>query len=447
MSRRLILVDLYWTRDKDPRVPLGHASLLAALAVEPAIDVQSVTIPVNAETRSAEDVAGMLLRKTVGLPATEVDIAFGAYVWGEELLRPVLRLLRAGGFAGRIVLGGPQISYGSQDLDALYPEADAFVRGYGEDALRRIAMNSGPQDIDGVHWAQTMDLRRQAMVNLETLKSPWLTGTIPLEGQPFIRWETQRGCTYRCTFCQHREPGARLVRRELSLPRVEAEIDLFCESGVREIAVLDPIYNLAPHAVPVLQRFADRGYTGRLSLQCRAEAVTEAFLDAAQALDVCLEFGIQTIQENEGGAVRRKNKPEKIHWALEQVRNRGIRHEVSLIFGLPLQTVASFEESIQWCLERQVPVIKAFPLLALRGTELERDLARWDLVHTGDSMPRVVQSSTFNQDDWRAMACLSEALEKTEGHHPRRLEDLRPIAARCEPDELRWAPAPIRRAA
>jgi radical SAM superfamily enzyme YgiQ (UPF0313 family) len=420
---------------------------LAALAGEPAVDVQSVAIPVNTNTRSAEDVARELLRETVGLPATEVDIAFGAYVWGEELLRSVLRLLRAGGFAGRIVLGGPQISYGSQNLEALYPEADAFVRGYGEDALRRLAASSSKQDIPGVHWAQTKDIQHQATVNLETLKSPWLTGTIPLEGQSFIRWETQRGCTYRCTFCQHREPGERLVRKGLSLPRVEAEIDLFCQSGVREIAVLDPIYNLAPHAVQVLQRFADHGYTGRLSLQCRAEAVTEAFLDAAQALDVCLEFGIQTIHENEGRAVRRKNKPEKIDWALEQVRNRRIHHEVSLIFGLPLQTLASFEQSIQWCLERQVPVIKAFPLLALRGTQLERDLDHWDLVHTGGSMPMVVQSSTFNQDDWRAMACLSEALKETEEHHPSRLEDLRTIAARCEPDLLRWAPAPIRRAA
>ena len=31
MKRRIILLDLYWTRNKDPRIPLGHASLLTAL--------------------------------------------------------------------------------------------------------------------------------------------------------------------------------------------------------------------------------------------------------------------------------------------------------------------------------------------------------------------------------------------------------------------------------
>lgn len=44
--RRVVLVDFYWTRDKDPRVPLGHASLLAALRAD-GVEVRSVVIAVN----------------------------------------------------------------------------------------------------------------------------------------------------------------------------------------------------------------------------------------------------------------------------------------------------------------------------------------------------------------------------------------------------------------
>ena len=39
-QRRIVLVDLFWTRDKDPRVPLGHAALLSALRSEAAVDVR-----------------------------------------------------------------------------------------------------------------------------------------------------------------------------------------------------------------------------------------------------------------------------------------------------------------------------------------------------------------------------------------------------------------------
>ena len=47
MCRRLILVDLSWTRDKDPRVPLGHASLLASLGANADIEVRSLVFSVN----------------------------------------------------------------------------------------------------------------------------------------------------------------------------------------------------------------------------------------------------------------------------------------------------------------------------------------------------------------------------------------------------------------
>lgn len=447
MTRRIILVDFYWTRDKDPRVPLGHASLLTALQKVPGLEVCSLAIPVNLGFQTAEKVAGQILERVENRAHGDVDIAFGAYVWGEELLCGVLRWLREWGFGGRIILGGPQVSYSGEGLEGIYPEADVFVRGYGEDALRIIVQSSKSRAIAGVHWAGSVDLKSQAQVDLEALPSPWLTGAIPLENQQFIRWETQRGCSFRCAFCQHREPGARLKRRALGLPRIEAEIDLFCESDVREIAVLDPIFNQAPHAVGVLERFVDRGFKGRLSLQCRAELITEEFLDAAGAMDVCLEFGLQTIHLAEGAAIQRRNQMEKVDWALAEVRRRDIEHEVSLIFGLPVQTLASFEESVQWCLDREVPVIKAFPLLLLRGTELDRSREKWGLVDSGGAMSLVLQSTSFHYDEWLQMARISEALRVTEGRHPERIEELREIAKGLEPDLLRWIPESLKKAA
>jgi radical SAM superfamily enzyme YgiQ (UPF0313 family) len=441
MTRRIILVDFYWTRDKDPRVPLGHASILTALRGRSELDVRSIVIAVNEPHLDAATVATAILDETKGVPATEVDVAFGAYVWGEALLQDVLRELGFSGFQGRLILGGPQIPYSGRGLERIYPDVDAFVRGYGEEAWATLAGSPRPCPIPGVHWAGTPDAVAQALVNLEALPSPWLSGTIPLKDQSFIRWETQRGCPFRCAFCQHREPGARLPRRALSLPRIEAEIDLFCESGVREIAVLDPIFNVAEHAVGVLQRFAERGFTGRLSLQCRAERIPAAFLDAASALDVCLEFGLQTIHAEEGRAIERSNQIERVDAGLAAVRARGISHEVSLIFGLPVQTLESFEASVTWCLDREVPVIKAFPLVLLRGTALERDRDKWSLVDSGGAMPMVLRSTTFDVDDWHEMARLSDALRLTEGRHPNVLRELKLLAATLEPDLLRWTPA------
>ena len=442
LNRRTILIDFYWMRDKDPRIPLGHASILTALRSQVGLDVRSIVVAVNSGCRNAEDIARAVLEETTNLAPSQVDIAFGAYVWGEDLLQDVLRRIRHLGFRGRIIVGGPQISYSGPGLERIYPDADAFIRGYGEEALAALTTTAEMKPrLPGVHWAGTPDLQTQAMVNLETLPSPWLTRTIPLEGQSFIRWETQRGCPFRCAFCQHREPGSRLRHRALGLSRIRSEIDLFCESKVDDIAVLDPIFNMAPHAVEVLQHFAERDFTGRLSLQCRAEAITAAFVEAAAALNVCLEFGLQTIHAEEARAIRRNNQLQLVDDVLAQVRAFGLRHEVSLIFGLPHQSLASFEASVAWCLTREVPVIKAFPLLLLRGTALERDRGKWGLEDSGGAMPVVLRSNSFNVLDWQVMAQISEALRLTEGRHPRYLSELKQLAATLEPDMFRWIPA------
>ena len=430
MSRRIILVDLCWTRNKDPGIPLGHASLIAALGASPKNEIRSLVVPVNASAQPLEQFAAELLDQAAPLSPGSVDIAIGAYIWGEEKLRGILSSLRRLGFTGRIIIGGPQVSYCGAGLENRYPEADVFVRGYAEEALRAVVRTPEHQFIQGVHWAGEADLQEQAQVDLGALPSPWLTGIIPLDKQRFVRWETQRGCPYRCSFCQHRDPGARPCRQVFSAARIDEEIDLFCRSDVRDIAVLDPIFNVHPRAPQILDRFRRRGYQGRLSLQCRAESVAPAFLDAAAHLDVCLEIGLQTIHEREAAAIQRRNHLGKVERVLDQLQRRGIAHEVSIIYGLPGQTLDSFRQTVSWCVERRVPVIKAFPLLLLRGTALDVQRDRWGLTTDTGPLPVVVASRTFSHGEWRAMARIAEALRRTEGQHPVRLSELLHMAAR-----------------
>src|SRR3954465_14332058 len=216
--RTVVLVDFFWTRDGDPRVPLGHASLLAALRARTPADVRPLVLAANDggpafESSAAEEI----LRHVEGLDPEDVDVAFGVYVWSENVVNAVLHRLRSRGFRGRIILGGPQISYAGPGVDRLYPTADAFVRGYGELPLCALAIAPGTPSIPGVHYAGTEDRGAQAAVDFEALPSPWLNETIPLDGGKLVRWETQRGCPYRCTFCQHAEAGSQLAHRALQL--------------------------------------------------------------------------------------------------------------------------------------------------------------------------------------------------------------------------------------
>lgn len=427
---KTILIDFNWSRDKDPRIPLGHASILSFLAQFDRIQVTSLIFSVN-KNLSVKDV----VEKILGKVDSNTVLAFGVYIWGESIVRKAIRLLREKGFRGQIILGGPQISYSGPGLEEIYPEADVFIRGFGEEALAELLLSS-KKTIQGVHWKGEFDNNLQANLELSNLSSPWLNGICPVKNQAFVRWETQRGCPFRCAFCQHHEPGSRLKRSNLDYNRIKAEIELFCRSGVKEIAVLDPIFNMGPYAIEILEYFHRLGFKGRLALQCRAETTTDEFLEAASKLDVKLEFGLQTVIEEESQAIKRKNQIPIVDKVLGKVRDLGIFHEVSLIFGLPLQTTESFLKSVDWCLERQVPVIRAFPLLLLRGTALELEKAKWGLISM-NSTNLAFESNSYSFEDWSFMAKISEALKLTENAHPKNVIEL---ANKLQPDLDRWNP-------
>ncbi len=423
-SRRVILLALPWHRPRDPRVPVGHASLLASLQ-QSDIETVSGTFSLNVTSFDREAIVRFVLGAAADLPGSRIDLGIGAYIWNEHVVQWLLPTLRSRGFTGRIILGGPQVSYAGAGLEALYPDADVFVRGYGESAIVRLARSRLNRPIPGVHYAGGHDEVAQAQVDLASLASPLLSGAVPLgRGDALARMETQRGCPFRCSFCQHREAGSRLPFRELATERVLAEVDHLCALKIREVAILDPVFNMGATFHSVLDRFIRGRFEGKLSVQARLETADDRFLKQCAALHVVPEFGLQTIHRVEQAAVKRANAMDRVESALERLRLAGQDFMVTIIYGLPEQTLESFEATVQYLLAAGVPTIRAFPLVLLRGTELERRREDWDLREDDSQIPQVVASSTFDEQDHREMAVIAHRLLATEGHHPATLRQL-----------------------
>ncbi|CAG8626682.1 1628_t:CDS:2 [Dentiscutata erythropus] len=376
-QRKLILISLDWTRPKDPPLSL-----------------------VNVPNFLPDDVVEFIMM--YANPC--IDVAIGAFVWNEQAVQHILKKLKKHKFPGKVILGGPQVSYVKKGIEEYYPYADIFIR---------------------IHYFGNPDLGLSAVTELDTLPSPFLNKFI--SPQRFIRWETQRGCPFRCAFCQHRESDVSMKRRQFPMSRVIQEAEWIAKhSNIQDVAVLDPTFNSGPYYLDIMDKLIKEKYRGKLALQCRIEMIKKEFLDRVVQLndtaETVLEFGLQTTNSKEQAIIDRPNNMKIVEKVLTQVRERNIKTEVSLIFGLPEQTITSFKKSIDFCFNHKVPVIHAFPLMLLRGTPLHERKTELGLVESYEvaspeidrvqtDIPHVVASPSFTYEDWKEMSKIAESLE------------------------------------
>lgn len=430
--RKPIIVSLDWTRPKDPPLSLGHASIVANMLHQNVDHIQR-SWAVNHNQFEVGDVVDFVMTNS---RTGNEDFAVGAFVWNEKYVLDIITKLRHYKFGGNIIVGGPQISYvkSNPELERLY-DADVFIRGTAEEALVNLyrtdptSSDMTPAAIRGVHYRGISDDAKPASASLSSIPSPLLSGLISPKGG-FIRWETQRGCAFSCSFCQHKEPNKEIVKHNRYLPmnRVAEEINwINSHPEIKDIAVLDPVFNSGPNYLDVLRQLRLGGYKGRISLQCKADMVNENFLAELTEFKTAggtpvLEFGVQTIIKTEQKVINRLNNLTKIAHVVQECSKREIEHEVSLIFGLPTQTLDSFKTSVQLVLDWNVPTIHAFPLMLLRGTDLFDQKAKYGLVESNElasdaidrvqvDIPHVVSSHSFSYDDWKQMCSIASQLE------------------------------------
>lgn len=438
--KEILLVSLDWCRPKDPPISLGSASILSNL-LKQGVAAKSLSYNVNNLHFNVDHVIQDIFDHK---PSKTTLVALGTFIWNEVHIQTILKLLDKYKFSGTVLLGGPQISYTTVHPQMYYSNVDIFCRGYAEQAVHKLMTQATDDDpcpqIGGIVYKGMPDMKMQAMCELENLPSPLLEGT--LLPQNFLRWETQRGCPFRCAFCQHRESDLTTVaglqrRKQFNASRLQEEIRLFCRHNVSDIAVLDPTFNSGPTYLSVLDEFIENNFQGKLSLQCRFEMVKDEFLQKisllnSQGAKATLEFGLQTAIKSEAKAIHRPNHLNKVREVVHDLHKMDIPFEVSLIFGLPLQTLDSFRKSVNFCLQLNIPSIKAWPLMLLRGTPLDSRESRQkyqlkeksisaseEIDRVQVDIPHVVESSTFSYNDWLEMADIAAKLAKTEGDHPK----------------------------
>jgi len=407
--RKLLVISFDFIRDGEPNTSLAIGSIMSYLysKKEYGFEFTAKHHTINMFSINSNTTSFDIAKEIEYLDISTFDfIAISAYIWNEKYLNDLMNILRNNYlFTGKFILGGYQISY-STNPALEYPKCDLFIDGYGEDSVYQILM--------GKHKAGLI----KSSLEFCDIPSPYTTGTIIIsENQPKVRIETKRGCPYRCTFCAHRDLTNNKVLLKTN-ERVFEELIFFKNKKVEKINILDPIFNAGKDYLIILQKMVSLGITSLISIQTRFETISgdqgQEFLNLCEKLNIHLEFGLQTAIRDESVLIKRKNQPQKIASVMQELKKRNISYEVSLIYGLPSQTLQSFTKSIEFLRKNGCNNIKAFPLMLLKGTELYLEKKKYKMeekIINEFDIPVVVKSDSFTEDDWYKMKEKAETLE------------------------------------
>ena len=363
--------------------PLALLYLKAALIDQLQIRDDDVAILEFADSTPACDIAEAIL-----LHEPEI-VGLSCYVWNINAFRAICRLVKARRPETLIVLGGPEVGPVADAVLEANPAADVIVRSEGERpfaaVVSRWARSRDLTGVAGLTYRDGATIRANGdapiVTDLNQLASPHLTLDTDLTGRS-VCIETQRGCVFRCNFCFYNKDLS-IRNRRFDLDRVEAEIDHWLQQDIRELYLMDPIFNL--HAARALEicRFIAARNQRRVGIH--AEVWAE-FIDDEMARSMrdagftFLEVGLQSTDDAALATVERRLRLQRFLDGIAALKRYRLAWELQLIVGLPGETRAAFRRSLNFAASLDAPVLAVYPLMVLPGTELWRKAADLRLV-------------------------------------------------------------------
>ena len=353
-------------------------------------------------------------------------LALSCYVWNIKTLMAAAQRVKAARPEIVVVLGGPEV--GPVAVSALdrYSWVDAVVKSEGEAPLgaivQHVACDQPFDDIPGICFRRgsavidTGDapIRR----NLDELPSPH-TEEFAMPGHRIACVETQRGCVFRCSFCFYNKDLS-IRNRRFDLDRVFAEIRFWLDRDIKQLYLMDPVFNLNAERAKQICRFVADHNHRRIPIHTEvwAEFIDEeiaALMEAAHFRFI--EVGLQTTDDDVLATVERRLRLQKFLDGVGYLKKYALPFELQLIYGLPGDTRARFRKSLDFAAALQPTCLAVFPLMVLPGTELWRNAAGLGLEHDADPPYYVRSHRSMDAEDIAYGWKIHDAIGELEPFH------------------------------
>jgi len=301
-------------------------------------------------------------------------VGFSTYVWNGRISLEIARRLKALKPGIVIVFGGPHVPDQPEAFLRANPQIDVAVHNEGERIFLKL-LEAFP---DRAAWASMPGVSMvrpdgsfvrnpniDRVRDLDEIPSPFLEGAFDsiMAANPdeswIGLWETNRGCPFRCTFCDWGSATAGKVTK-FGEGRLFREVDWFAEKKIEYIFCCDANFGIQKRDVDIANYVADikktTGYPVALSVQNTKNATERAYLTQKILSDAGLNKGValsmQSVDMTTLEAIKRDNISLGTYMELQRRFTRDkVETYSDLILGLPGETYESFVKGVDQLME------------------------------------------------------------------------------------------------
>ncbi len=309
-------------------------------------------------------------------------LCLSCYIWNIRLILELCCDYKQMDPECKIILGGPEVSYDSEQIMSTNIAIDIIISGEGEQTLRALLehLSSGSDytKLQGVtcRCHDTIIRNEPAVLinDLSMIPSPY-HGDMSHYDHKMVYYETSRGCPFNCSYCL--SSTLRGVRY-LPMERVKKDLRFLIQNGIKKIKFVDRTFNSNEKRSIELMKFILEEMGGKRSTSFHFEVCAELFSDEgliflkdipAGIFD--FEIGVQSTCQKSLQAVNRITDWDRLVNNTKKIQSyHNIHLHIDLIAGLPYEDYRRFGQSFNDVYRLKPDVIQLGFLKLLKGSQI-----------------------------------------------------------------------------
>ncbi len=343
-------------------------------------------------------------------------ICFGVYIWNVSIISKLCKSIKAIDPETKIVLGGPEISYGTAHTDFCNNDYDFIVSGEGENAFLSAICILTNKPVKSKYSLEGKIITSPLIEELDDIPFIYNEGNIRNFDNRIIYYETSRGCPFSCSYCLSSVCGK---VRFLSLERVFFDIDFFISHNVNQVKFVDRTFNCnKKRAYKIWEYIIDNAHKSQTNFhfEIGADLLDKdsiSLLSTAPSGKIQLEIGIQSTNENALKESCRYAPNEKIFENVKALRkSNNINLHTDLIAGLPYEDFESFKSGFNEVYTLKAHQLQLGFLKLLSGAPLNNLIEKHSFVFASYSPYEILKNKYLSFNEIQKLKEVEDALEK-----------------------------------